>query len=286
MVGAVTVQTIPSTPIVDLYDQLHARGVGRERRLALARGYAAIPGALAALFGDSVKRLADYPTVDELFWDGARTATPGKPVTRTHHLALRLEEAKSCDVAPGARAFSDLPPGVQEVPADKLAFAYIDRELVPSRSTTGLKTDGTAVRLDLLLANAADGTAIVGEVKIGTDKDPFAALVQALACGAQLVSTSQYARLRKHAKRERDDIELRQFTGPPSLDLYLVLHAFPEATYLPELLTETERISAQLLASPRVRLHIRRIACLLTEEVEDKITAQRGFAFEHMESAA
>lgn len=140
------------------------------------------------------------------------------------------------------------------------------------------------MRLDLLLANAEDSTAIVGEVKIGTektaDKDAFATLVQALACAAQLVCPAQYARLVKHATRERGDVKLRGLAGPAYLDLYLILHSFPDATYLGKLRDETERLSALLLAHPLVNPHVRRIACVLTEVVDDGIVAQRDFAFE------
>ena len=67
------------------------------------------------------------------------------------------------------------------VPGDEaINFSYVDRELVIARTTGNARYDDdekatTGVRADLLLKHDGDGSPIVGEIKIATDKDPFSA---------------------------------------------------------------------------------------------------------------
>jgi hypothetical protein len=175
---------------------------------------------------------------------------------------------------------------------------YLDRELVPTRTTGGATHEGTAICLDLLLRNAADRTPVVAEIKRtsdldlarpelkpATDKDPFAALVQALACTAQLATPPQYERLafwgRAVARDGKDNPAPAVIprVAVPSFDIYLVLHNRPTGTHLTELGEETARLSGLLLAQPAVARHVRRIACLITRLEEDRLLSEVDWAY-------
>lgn len=114
-----------------------------------------------------------------------------------------------------------------------LSYVYVEREVSVLRTTgdatwdkpNGAGKAGQSLLPDLLLANRHDHTPIIGEVKVTkrgsnqTDKDHFAAPVQALAAVAHLATPAQYERLR-HWFPER-------FTEPadhrhPRLDIYLL----------------------------------------------------------------
>jgi hypothetical protein len=111
-----------------------------------------------------------------------------------------------------------------------LNFAYLDREIVPTRTKPGRK--GPKLEVDLVLANVMTGRPIVSELKIASDKDPYTGLVQALAGAAQMISDSQRERLDEHAGR---DGVSKWFAGPlatkeqePKIDVYVLLADFPE----------------------------------------------------------
>jgi len=131
---------------------------------------------------------------------------------------------------------------------DSLTFYYIDRELLVTQAK-GLapptSPDTSSLRLDLLLANAKDGMPIVAELKVTTperespDKNPFFALIQALACASYLLPTQQMARLRGHDQEDRLQVDDHR------LDLYVVTIREPPASK-PwfELRDAAERLSA------------------------------------------
>jgi hypothetical protein len=117
--------------------------------------------------------------------------------------------------------------GMEAVPVtggNDLEFRYVAREIIPTRTKPQLgfaSGEGKHVRVDFVLANAATGRPIVGELKIASDKDPFAGLVQALAGAAQLVSPHQRARLSKLPR------PLASIEDEPLLDVYVLLGNFP-----------------------------------------------------------
>lgn len=275
---------IPSTPIVERYRSVLK--LSREQRLALARELVEQPQPLASDFAASVERFAAYKN-DEPSYPKRRThSAVADEVHSTVDMAVRLREAGGCCVAePGGARLADVAPAsVRIVTAAELTFDYLDREIVAARTTGGVHIDDdarsaatTALRLDLVLANRSDRTPILGEVKIKTDKDPFSALVQLLAGAVHLVTVPQYERVRKHITGP-----IRAAEGRPFVDLYLLLHRFPEtgATFLPELLEETRKLSAKLLSLPPIAHSIRRVACLEVELTDDRVTAEARFAFE------
>ena len=129
-------QIVPSTPIVELYGVLHARGVSREQKLARAREFVANPASLADLFWQSVLALGDCLPNDEGFYTSRAHYTLGeKKASSTTALALRIRDIGGLRPRTATRTPTKEPPvpGVSAVAADRLAFEYLDREIVPTR---------------------------------------------------------------------------------------------------------------------------------------------------------
>lgn len=113
-----------------------------------------------------------------------------------------------------------------EVDGDRtLDFRYVEREVIPTRTEHRRAFEppqgGRHLRIDLVLANAHTGRPILAELKIGGDKDPFTALVQALAAAAQCVPSAQRRRLARLARAPQS------FDSDPLIDVYVLLAEFP-----------------------------------------------------------
>lgn len=252
-------RTVPYTPMLKLHHEIPR--LSRAQQLARAEDLAADPGELARAFTESVDLFAAYDNRDEGFAGSA----PRKPlewdreaIHRTNDLAGRLERDGGLQVSKRAN----------------LAADYVAREVSVMRATGGATFDnpaaagmaGRALQPDVLLANRADRTPIVGEVKITqpgtnqTDKNPFAALIQVLAAAAHLATATQYERLRLHFPDAG-------FAAPsndgPRLDIYLIAVAHDDRiTHMADLLTMTRQISEALVADKAVARLLRRIAFL------------------------
>jgi hypothetical protein len=268
-----TVPFVPETPIVALYDHLHCPGFGRASRLARAREFVKHPPELAAMFEASVALMHQFVPRDEAFYPPRpeHDASTGI-VPPTLDVALRLRAQSPFQPAASVEAQSAaedaaLPDGVSSVRVEDLCFSYLDRELVPSRTTGERDLRGTKVRLDLLLRSDPDRVPVVCEVKVGGDKDAFAALVQALACTAQLATPAQYTRLAKYGCAGKQ-ADIATATGP-TFDIVVLLHNPPTGTYLPELRAETRHLAALLLGQPGVATTVRRIVGLTSRDAPD-----------------
>jgi hypothetical protein len=148
---------------------------------------------------------------------------------------------------------------------------YVDRELLIQRTTSPAEwEDGThnrgGVRLDVLLAYAANRTPIVGELKLPGDMDPFFALIQALACAAHLATPNQYERMRCHLHRGR----LPELSAAPRLDVCVLFvdppdydpAQPPKGRYMPDLKTAAETLAPKLVAEDALAETVRRVAGL------------------------
>ena len=179
------------------------------QRLAAARATPA--DELAAEFDASVHAFETFDNEEPFFpanenRDGVKNP---KSDTRTYGWAMAMKRTPTIEVE-GDRT---------------LDFRYVEREVIPTRTEHRrpfeVPDDGHHVRIDLLLANAHTGRPILAELKIAADKDPFTALIQALAAAAQCVSPAQRRRL---ARLER---------APPGfdvdalIDVYVLLACFP-----------------------------------------------------------
>lgn len=253
---------VSSIPMLEgLYHQLvddRERGQGesrgRLRRLEYARSPQAVDE-LASAFDSTVAALEQFDNRREPFQgQGRGSLTAGLP-----DALLRTPDVSRCFAQVGGLALDDVG-----------TFDYRGRELFALRMTAAARprpvrpvTQGLIV--DVLLA-APDGAPVVGEVKIRTDKDPVAALVQALAGAAELAPRNQRVRLERHYGVRADG----------AMELCLILAEFPAtATYMNDLSGAAQELAAVLLTRPIIRQHVRRISC-----VDMRLTGVGGSPFE------
>lgn len=266
-------QIIPVTNIMRRYQGL--RKMHQADRLEEAKRLVEHPEELATEFAASVAHFASYTNPKDHFYPPERAKHEfGEKVKRTNDLVLRLERIQNplTPVDAVDRVIEhDAGPTVYPVPAARLPFDYVDRELLLQRTTSPAEwEDGTAnrggVRLDVLLADRADRTPIVAELKLPGDMDPFFALIQALACAAHLATANQYERMREHLPRGR----FPQLSAAPRLDVWVLFvepsdHEIgkpPKGRYLAELKAASETLAPRLVAQNSISRSVRRIAGL------------------------
>jgi hypothetical protein len=270
--GVSAKRIIPVTPIMRRYQAL--RKMSQHDRLAEAIRLIEHPAELADEFAASVAHFTPYCNVNEHFYPPERAQRDfAEDVKRTNDLVLRL--ADQGRVVPfdaeGRSTTHDADPSVTAVPAAHLAMTYVDRELLVQRTTSPAEwEDGTpnrgGVRLDVLLADAADRIPVVCELKLPGDMDPFFAVVQALACAAHLATPYQYERMRRHLHR----VKFPQLSGPPRLDVCVLFVdpvdydpiLPPKERYMADLKAAAETLAPRLLAQQALTTTVRRIAGL------------------------
>jgi hypothetical protein len=252
---------VPYTPILSLHHDVVRWP--RAKRLAKAEEWADDPAGLIGCYLESVERLSVYDNRSQHFLNLTRTGEskrhplpkpPPAAIRGTDDLVSWIEEEGGFNLAPDR--------GVD----------YVEREVSVIRTTNHAEWDdheargsvGRALQPDLLLATRADRTPAIGEIKITkvgtkqTDKDPFAALVQALAAVAHLATEPQYERLLKHFSEAR--FRSREGSGP-QLDLYLVTVAHDiTITAIEEMTDAVKRLSEKLVNDRQMARTLRRIA--------------------------
>jgi hypothetical protein len=236
---------IPRTDIDLLYRDVCKRPGGPQARLDWAAREDAAE-VIAAAFATSVEQIAGYDNRDEPFRDPntkARTEADVDDVRSTLSVALRLK-------AQGR---------LQPAEDDPLAYRYVEREVVPQRTTGRARFNdprqevahgpaNSAMKIDLLL-EADDGAPAVGEIKIRTDRDPICALIQVLAAAALLSTEPQRDRLDLHHNLRTDG----------RLDAVILLVDFPAGDLMAQAKTTACELAEALVADPRVGDHVRRI---------------------------
>lgn len=249
---------VPFTPMAKAYDDLlkikgrvDGRGV-LERRLAASDDYLDDPGQLVRAFEQSVA------ASDRFFTANSQRAKPffpaRKPLTRQPGLG------NTAEVSALFQKFGRHRWQVDDAP--DLDFIFLERELVVTQAR-GLRLAGgrstrLGPRMDLLLANADDGTPIVCELKVTSvkgspDKDPFFALIQSLACASYLLPTNQLARLRHH------DAECVLASELERVDVYVMTIDEPSRSRFWFKLRDRAEDLAEAVA-PHLRHWVRRIA--------------------------
>ena len=190
-----TPRPIPFTPMHQLYKD--ARKMGQKRRLGLAKRFVSEPEALGAIFGTSVDAYrSGYENIGEPFHPKKNRKKllpllPGDDIERGYDLTRIL--------AHGSRSWA-----IEGCPS-ATAFKFVDYEIAPLRTTGGAAFEGAKSGrgpvADLLLV-AADGTPVIGEIKVATatryDTDPVMALIQGLTLAATLATPQQRERLANH----------------------------------------------------------------------------------------
>jgi hypothetical protein len=262
---------IPITAIMCHYHRL--RKMPQAERLVEAQHLVKHPEDLATEFATSVEHFKPYANFTDHFYPSDRTKRAFGGGTGAKDLVGRMEAQKRVfPVDARARLTEhDGGPTVTAVPAVRLISDYVDWELLVQRTTSPAEwEDGTdnvgGVRLDLLLADAADRTPIVGELKSPGDMDPFFALFQALTCAAHLATPNQYGRMRAHLHGGK----FPELPGVPRLDVWVVF-VYPTArqerqmtrgTKMKGLKAAAESLAPKLLAKDDVSISVRRIAAL------------------------
>jgi len=283
MVGGVTERPlIPLVELVKHYREFKSRRDGngvlvpgpyraQGARVNLAQSYIDNPEELASKFFRSVKEFSSYENVAESLI-GTKRTDPNDVTT--------IEQILS---GPKAAAYL-----ARTLPDRKLTieglgtYVYVDREIVPARTTAGKratmanrfdderKSRSTgAMKADLLLRSRPDGRPAIGEVKVSTakgdDADPVYALVQALALASQLASTAQRSRLRGHYPGEN-------FAQDGPLDVLVFLFLIAESKGKKTHRATLIRLASELctrLTEGLLRPHVERVA-LVT------VTPQQG----------
>ena len=180
-------------------------------RLAAARETTA--DELATAFDASARAFEAFVVEEPFFPDNPHRDCPKNPKSagRTFGWAMAMKTKRTPTI---------------EVDGDStLNFRYVEREIIPTRTEHRRAFeplhDGHHVRIDLVLANANTGRPILAELKIRAHKDPFTALVQALAAAAQCVPSAQRRRLARLARAQ-------SFDSDPLIDVYVMLAEFPK----------------------------------------------------------
>ena len=283
-------RTIPTTPLVRRYRELGR--MSQAQRLTEARDVLERPDILAAEFADSVERFRAYDNAREHFYPPTRAVRhAGAVVERTNDIVLALRDRGGVDPVDATDRLTDhdAGPGVTAVSASDLGCDYVDRELVVQRRTSpaawddGASNRGGGTRLDVLLADRGDRTPIVGELKLPGDRDPYYALVQALACASNLATPNQYARMRAHLPAGR----FPAHGSPPRLDVFVLVVEEtgreglpPKGRYANDLKLTAETLAPRLLAQPAIARHIRRIAIVRLVPADGVIGAHVRLAWE------
>ncbi len=244
---------IPKTVMRHLYNLLEVFA-SKHCRLALAEEVLRVPSRLARQFRASVEHFSRYDNISETFvpTNGNRNPLPDcgqlTRITSTNELSAFLVQQQE-----GMGNIANEP---------DLNFQFIERELIPARTTGhAVYEDGTSaqrgVQLDWLLINRQDDAPIVTEIKVGDDADPFYALVQSLMYVSELVTSSQWERLKQHYH------QFHSLDESPSVDIYLVVSDFNDRSKIQcDIKNATSQICECLIGEPDVYKFVRRIACV------------------------
>jgi len=246
--------TIPYTPILEQYHGLEK--LSRQERLADAKRLAKNATPVVRNFGNSIERFA-------LAYSNAYEPFLGRPGRKP------LPKPSGPHIETGNQLVARLPRGrVRVLGRPELDFRFVEREVSVIRTRhasfdvpeQAARSAGRALLCDLLLANADDKTPIIGEIKVTrgqyTDKDPYSALVQALASAAHLVIPAQYGRLLHHFPRR-----FRADHG--RVDVYVITGSYDSRlTHMKDLLEAARSLAGRLLEEESVTRYVRRIEFL------------------------
>lgn len=244
---------IPETTIVARYVDM--KKMRQSDRLATAKRDCANGGkTLGAIFRDSVAEFARYENL-EPFRDARRKDLP-EPAEELH---------TTLQVAAHVQAAGEM-----------LGMRLVDREIVAARTKllrpTHTEQGVTLVRNDLLL-RGRDGQPVIGEVKTRTDSDGYYALIQLLACAAQLATPNQRARLAAQPGYQLDadlPIDLVHFT---------TAHEPAAATYKPDLDDAGEALASALMASDSLGPDIGTISRVELDVKDGTLRAKRLWSY-------
>jgi hypothetical protein len=222
------------------------QGLNTHEQLVLARSTVAID--LATDFAESVAAFQKYVN-REPFYQTERKALLAveeiPDITRTEHFAAVMK----------ART------GRHTIAGLNTAITYVERELVPTRTTGEAEySNGEGarrlIRFDLLLAGELP---ILSELKLPKDNaSAFYALIQLLTAMSEMASQSQRYRLWQHYADR-----LSAYPRGTRFDLFLIFYRFNcRSKPKMEILNLTDRLARQLLTFKEINSHVRQIVAL------------------------
>ncbi|MFZ1058099.1 MAG: hypothetical protein WAP47_02785 [Candidatus Rokuibacteriota bacterium] len=192
---------VPLTGLRRHYHRLEERST--QERLQECNRLAANVKLLVNRFLKALDKMKSYHNRGEPFFP--ETGRVKEPVKRgTVDVTRLLKEA-------GSVVVRETPP---------YSFQYVEREVNPLRTTRGDFVDGTrsaAGGIDYVgLLQGELPTPILGEIKVGSDKDAYYAFVQLLTYLSELSSTAQFTRANRFLFKGR-------LVYPVRFDLHILL---------------------------------------------------------------
>jgi hypothetical protein len=232
--------TIPFTKMRKRYRDLQGLNTAEQ----LKEAQAALAADIAEDFAKSVQAFEPYKNFQPFYSIRRPPLKTPVDITRTEDFASVLKDQA------GGQIQSD----------PSLGFQYVERELVPAR-TTGLSrySNGESkrriIRFDLLLAGELP---ILGELKLPKDNaSAFYAFIQLLASASELATAHQRARLFKFYPELPNPLI-------PRFDLYMIFYRFnKQSKPKMEILDRTCHLAEEILRFQDVGTHIRRIVALV-----------------------
>jgi hypothetical protein len=163
--------------------------------------------ALSTWFAGSVQEHLDFDNRSESFLGNHKRTVLDHESKGTNQVTFLLQEAGTIFVRDHEHANS-------------YQFQYLQREIAPLRQTASGKEYSGAGGIDYVgLAN--DKNPVLGEIKVGSDQNPFYALVQLLTYLSELATPNQLERANRFKLFAKDNIE-----SPTPFDLHILLADF------------------------------------------------------------
>lgn len=237
-------RSVPLTGLRRHYQRLEK--MSTQKRLEECDRLAAEVKPLVDEFLEALNEMNCYDNREEPFFpENGRVEAPDK--RGTVDITRFLKEAGSVVVA-----------GLPEY-----SFEYVEREVNPVRTTRGEFVDGTrsaAGGIDYVAVfHAEPPTPILGEIKLGSDKDAYYAFVQLLTYLSELSSKAQLARANRFLFRDR-------LVYPVRFDLHILLWDYNDRGQREPVINSTCRLAAafkdRLTATVGASRTLRRVLCL------------------------
>ena len=201
---------IPETGLRKLYITL--KGKNTKEQKEVAKYYCDNTDELIELYNESINSFKDYDLSQENFVNKEyKRKEIGKP---------QEEEGTRKVIA----YFKESNNKIFITNESSLNFDYINREISPYRSPkSGNKSSGLG-GIDFIGWNTSKKGPIIGEIKVGSDGNPFIALIQALTYSSEMFTQNQIKRINKF--KLFGDNNIIDF-GNKNIYIYLLFFEFP-----------------------------------------------------------
>jgi hypothetical protein len=188
---------VPITVLRNFYVLLDDLGVEAQR--SLAKFYSDKPLSLENLWNKSSESFSTYQNINAGWNEGNRAKLPDSPET--------LRNVRATDQFTSYLRKNDSD-------GKKFGFTFVKREINPRSTRQGLYDNKVPASnsggggMDLLLKSTDGEFPVVGEVKVGKDKNAFYALVQAMTYAVELSTPNQLKRVKEHITPHFENLDL------------------------------------------------------------------------------